>query len=111
MPLQNLCHQIARLALMALKQNADGSLKNEAEGRVAELPLLIQEGAKREPDRAKPQMNVREIKKDAAKPPLMERTVVRHEERITKYFGNPNHPVCAAAVASHLFLDGEATPP
>jgi hypothetical protein len=47
----------------------------------------------------------------------MERTgVVRHEEipkeRIPKHFGNPNHPVCAAAaVASHLFLDVASTPP
>jgi hypothetical protein len=32
-------------------------------------------------------------------------------QRILKHFGNPNHPVCAAAVASHLFLDGAATPP
>jgi hypothetical protein len=32
------------------------------------------------------------------------------KERITKPFGNPNHPVCAAAVAAHLFLDGAATP-
>ena len=30
---------------------------------------------------------------------------------ILKQFGNPNHPVCAAVVASHLFLDGAATPP
>ena len=33
------------------------------------------------------------------------------EERIPKHFGNPNHPVCAAAVASRLFIDGAATPP
>src|SRR5215471_1741224 len=33
------------------------------------------------------------------------------KERIPKHFGNPNHPVCAAAVASHLFIDGAATPP
>jgi hypothetical protein len=44
------------------------------------------------------------------------------KERIPKHFGNPNHyscfalsgsrlaPVCADAVASHLFLDGAATP-
>jgi len=25
--------------------------------------------------------------------------------------GIPNHPVCAAAEASHLFLDGAASPP
>jgi hypothetical protein len=42
--------------------------------------------------------------------------VVRHgtpsnNEPIPKYFGNPDHPVCAAAVASHLFIDGAATPP
>src|SRR5215475_713275 len=33
------------------------------------------------------------------------------KERILKHFGNPNHPVCAAGVASQLFLDGAATPP
>src|SRR5215813_9587338 len=33
------------------------------------------------------------------------------KERIPKHFVTPNHPVCAAAVASHLFLDGAATPP
>jgi hypothetical protein len=32
--------------------------------------------------------------------------VVRHDET----FRHANHPVCAAAVASHLFLDGAATP-
>src|SRR5215831_13149596 len=26
------------------------------------------------------------------------------KKRIPKHFGNPDHPVCAAAVASHLFL-------
>jgi len=33
------------------------------------------------------------------------------KERMPKHFGNPNHPVCAATVASHLFIDGAATPP
>src|SRR5215831_15488866 len=33
------------------------------------------------------------------------------KECILKHFVNPNHPVCAAAVASHLFLDGAATSP
>jgi hypothetical protein len=33
------------------------------------------------------------------------------QERILKHFVIPNHPVCAAAVASHLFLDGAATHP
>ena len=33
------------------------------------------------------------------------------KECILKHFVNPDHPVCAAAVASHLFLDGAATPP
>jgi hypothetical protein len=32
------------------------------------------------------------------------------EERIPKHFGNPDHPVCAAAVASRRFIDGAATP-
>jgi hypothetical protein len=29
---------------------------------------------------------------------------------ILKHFVNTNHPVCAAAVASHLFIGGAATP-
>jgi hypothetical protein len=33
------------------------------------------------------------------------------KERIPKRFVNPDHPVCAAAMASHLFLDGAATTP
>ena len=33
------------------------------------------------------------------------------KECILKHSVNPNHPVCAAAVASHLFLNGAATPP
>jgi hypothetical protein len=33
------------------------------------------------------------------------------KERILKQFVNPNHPVWAVSVASHLFLDGAATPP
>jgi len=33
------------------------------------------------------------------------------KERIPKQFINPDHPACAAAVASHLFLDVAATPP
>jgi hypothetical protein len=33
------------------------------------------------------------------------------KECILKHFGNPYHPVCAAVMASHLFLDGAATPP
>jgi cytochrome c553 len=33
------------------------------------------------------------------------------KQRILKHSGNSNHPVCAAAEASHLFLDGAATPP
>jgi hypothetical protein len=37
--------------------------------------------------------------------------VTSSKERILKQFVNPNHPVCAAAVASHLFVDGAATPP
>jgi hypothetical protein len=31
--------------------------------------------------------------------------------RIAKHVGTPNHPVCAASLASHLFLYGAATPP
>ena len=30
------------------------------------------------------------------------------KKRIPKHFGNADHPDCAAAVASHLFLDGAA---
>jgi hypothetical protein len=37
--------------------------------------------------------------------------VTSSKERILKQFVNPNQPVCAAAVASHLFVDGAATPP
>jgi hypothetical protein len=57
---------------------------------------------------------------EVVKPPLTERIngadrVVENgtsfKERILKHFGNPDHPVCAAAVAAHLFLDGAATPP
>src|SRR5215813_13714169 len=33
------------------------------------------------------------------------------KECILKHFGNPDHPVCAAAVASRLLLDGAASPP
>src|SRR5215475_7749976 len=33
------------------------------------------------------------------------------QECILKHSANPDQPVCAAAVASHLFLDGAATPP
>ena len=33
------------------------------------------------------------------------------KERMLKLFRNPDHPVCAAAVAWRLFLDGAATPP
>jgi hypothetical protein len=33
---------------------------------------------------------------------------ISSEGRIPRHFGNPDHPVCAAAVASHLFL---AQPP
>jgi hypothetical protein len=33
------------------------------------------------------------------------------KERIPKLFRIPDHPVCAAVVASHRFLDGAATPP
>src|SRR5215470_2332947 len=33
------------------------------------------------------------------------------KERILKRFVDPDHPVCAAAVASRLFLDSAATPP
>jgi hypothetical protein len=31
------------------------------------------------------------------------------KERIPRHFGNTDQPVCAAAVASHLLLDGAAT--
>src|SRR5215467_14882973 len=78
-------------------------------GRVAErnrrlaTPLLIQEGWTRH----------QEV---VAKPPLTERTgwskmelLLRNAFRNTS--GNPDHPVCAASVASRLFLDGAATPP
>jgi hypothetical protein len=33
------------------------------------------------------------------------------KKRIPKQFVNPDHPVCAAMVASHLFIDGAAPHP
>jgi hypothetical protein len=36
---------------------------------------------------------------------------ISSKKRSLKLFGNPDHPVCAASVASHLFIDGAATPP
>src|SRR5262245_52383769 len=42
---------------------------------------------------------------------VVENGTTSSKEGIPKHFGTPNHPVCAAAVASHLFLDGAATPP
>ena len=41
----------------------------------------------------------------------MVRNGTTSNERIPKQFVNPDHPVCAAEVASHLFIDGAATPP
>jgi hypothetical protein len=43
--------------------------------------------------------------------PLLKERNFQIQKRIPKHSGNPDHPVCAAAVASHLFLDGAATPP
>jgi hypothetical protein len=42
---------------------------------------------------------------------VVENGTTSSKEGILKHFVNSNHPVCAAAVASHLFLDGAATPP
>ena len=42
---------------------------------------------------------------------VVENGTTSSKEGIPKHFGTPNHPVCAAAVASHLFLDDAATPP
>jgi hypothetical protein len=42
---------------------------------------------------------------------VVENGTTSEEQRILKHFVIPNHPVCAAAVASHLFIDGAATPP
>ena len=42
---------------------------------------------------------------------VVENGTTPSKEGIPIHFGTPNHPVCAAAVASHLFLDGAATPP
>jgi len=62
-------------------------------GRVAELP-----SSKR---------GVRDIKKDAAKPPLRERT---GWSGTRKHFGLPDHPVCGAKEARRHFIDAAATP-
>src|SRR5215470_11472663 len=37
---------------------------------------------------------------------VVENGTISSKEGIPKHFGTPNHPVCAVAVASHLFLDG-----
>ena len=66
-------------------------------------PLLTEEGWPR------PQEECREASFDGADGVVKDGT--SSKERILKEFGNPNHPVCAVAVASHLFLDGAATPP
>src|SRR2546430_4964083 len=63
------------------------------------IPLLTEEGWLRH-------------QKNAAKPPLKAQTgwsVAHNVSRINIY--QNDHPVCAASVASHLFLNGAATPP
>ena len=66
------------------------------------ISLLVEEGG-------------RDIKKNAAKPPLMERTGWSLTENVSKCEFKTllvsDHPVCAALVASHHFLNGAATPP
>src|SRR5215813_8670446 len=57
-------------------------------GRVAELPSSKRRGG-------------RDIKKDAAKPPLMERT---GWSGTRKHFGLPDHPVCGAKVCFAVFF-------
>jgi hypothetical protein len=42
---------------------------------------------------------------------VVENGTISSKAAFPKHFGNPDHPVCAAAVASHLFLNGAATPP
>jgi hypothetical protein len=49
----------------------------------------------------------RDIKKNAAKPPLRERT----GWSLTHHDGVIHHPVCATKDASRLFITGAATPP
>jgi hypothetical protein len=66
-------------------------------------PLLTEEGWPR------PQEECREASFDGADGVVKNGTPSK--ERIPKRFGNHDHPVCAAAEASHLFLDGAATPP
>src|ERR1051326_3174130 len=51
----------------------------------------------------------REASFDGADGVVKDRTLFK--KRTPKHFVNPDHPVCAAAVASHLFIDGAATPP
>jgi len=51
----------------------------------------------------------REAQALASAQPLRDGT--SSKERILKQFVDPDHPVCAVKDASHLFLDGAATPP
>src|SRR5215510_10799654 len=39
---------------------------------------------------------------------VVENGTTSSKERIPKHFSTPNHPVCAASVASHLFLMAQA---
>jgi len=66
----------------------------QSESRKGSSPLLERRGG-------------RDIKKNVAKPPLLERT----GWSLTETVSTSDHPVCAAAEASRYFLRGAATPP
>jgi len=61
---------------------------------VRDIPLLVRRGG-------------RDIKKNFAKPPCLERT----GWSLTETVWVSDHPVCAAAEAAQHFLTGAATPP
>jgi len=67
---------------------------NWTAGLVDDSPLLTRRGG-------------RDIKKNVAKPPLLERTGWSLTETVCV----SDHPVCAASEASLLFVTGAATPP
>src|SRR5580765_6578747 len=80
----------------------DATLSQLRSRLAAGIPLLVRRGG-------------RDIKKNAAKPPLMERTGWSLTENLSECESETlpvsDHPVCAASVASLHFLTGAATPP
>src|SRR5262252_5510807 len=74
---------------------------NELVG-LGDIPLLVRRGG-------------RDIKKNGAKPLHLERTGWSLTSHVAGFISRTcpvsDHPVCAASVASRLFLTGAATPP